>query len=400
MTDPLGQSQVIPYLIGLSEKNYSITIISCEKKGAFEKNRSQIKSLLDNHNILWEPLLYIKSPPVLSTIYDIQKIKSKARKLFKKTKFEIIHCRSYLAGMIGFYLKRKYNAKFIFDMRGFWADERVDGKLWNLKNPVYKIIYNFFKRKERKMLLNADKIISLTSNAKHVINSWKLISEEELPITVIPCCADLNLFSTENVSEEKKEYFRNKLNITKEKFVLSYLGALGTWYMLDEMLDFFKTLLKEKTESHFLFITPEDKEILFRKAKEKNIPEDKLSVISANRKDVPIILSLSDVSIFFIKPAFSKRASSPTKQGEIMSMGIPIICNSKIGDTDQIISESNAGYVINEFNETNYLDVIQKLKSPNEFNLQNTKNGAQKYFSLEKGIESYNEVYQSCLKKK
>ena len=33
-------------------------------------------------------------------------------------------------------------------MRAFYADERVDGKIWDLSNPFYKIIYRFFKKKE------------------------------------------------------------------------------------------------------------------------------------------------------------------------------------------------------------------------------------------------------------
>ena len=32
MTDPLGQSQVLPYLEGLAKKNYAITLISFEKE--------------------------------------------------------------------------------------------------------------------------------------------------------------------------------------------------------------------------------------------------------------------------------------------------------------------------------------------------------------------------------
>jgi glycosyltransferase involved in cell wall biosynthesis len=397
MTDPLGQSQVIPYLIGLSAKNYSITIISCEKKDAFEKKRTGVKSLLDHHNISWEPLLYTKSPPVLSTIYDIQKIKSKSRKLFNKTNFEIVHCRSYITGMVGLELKQKYHSKFIFDMRGFFADERVDGKLWNLSNPVYKIIYTYFKKKERELLLNADYIISLTDNAKQVINSWKLNDKNELPIKVIPCCVDMNLFSPGKIDPEKKEFFKKELKIPEENFVMSYLGALGTWYMLDEMLDFFKVLLKEKPDSIFLFITPEDKCQILQKAAEKNIPSDKLFIIKANRDDVPALLSLSDASIFFIKPVFSKRASSPTKQGEIMSMGIPLICNSMIGDTDQIVEESGSGIVIKKFNDENYLEAIKKFEAIKNFNPQKLRAAAQKYFSLEKGIESYHKVYESAL---
>ncbi|MEP7168092.1 MAG: glycosyltransferase family 4 protein [Bacteroidota bacterium] len=399
MTDQLGQSQVIPYLVGLSEKNYSITIISCEKKDAFEKGRIKIKELLDRHNILWEPLLYTKDPPVLSTIYDLGKIKKKAAALFNKTNFEIVHCRSYITGMVGLSLKKKYQCKFIFDMRGFYADERVDGKLWNLNNPVYKIIYNYFKKKEKVLLLNADYIISLTQNAKQIINSWKLNTQNELPIEVIPCCVDMNLFSPDNIDAEKKVSFRKELKITKENFVLSYLGALGTWYMLDEMLDFFKILQNKKPNSIFLFITPEDKQQIVQEAAEKNIAQDKLIFITANRDDVPALISLSDASIFFIKPVFSKRASSPTKQGEIMSMGIPIICNSMIGDTDTIIEESDSGIVIKSFDDKNYSEAIKKMESFKYFNPQKSREAAKKYFSLEKGIESYQKVYNSVLNK-
>jgi hypothetical protein len=40
-------------------------------------------------------------------------------------------------------------------MRGFWADERVEGKIWNVKNPVYRKAYQFFKQKEKEFLTGA-----------------------------------------------------------------------------------------------------------------------------------------------------------------------------------------------------------------------------------------------------
>ena len=75
MTDPLGQSQVIPYLQGLSRAGYSIFLLSCEKKEAFEQNRDNIQQLLDADNIKWIPLNYTKKPPVVSTLLDILKLK-------------------------------------------------------------------------------------------------------------------------------------------------------------------------------------------------------------------------------------------------------------------------------------------------------------------------------------
>jgi len=45
MTDPLGQSQVLPYLGGLSKLGYNFWIISLEKEEAFLKNRLAIENI-------------------------------------------------------------------------------------------------------------------------------------------------------------------------------------------------------------------------------------------------------------------------------------------------------------------------------------------------------------------
>ena len=45
MTDPLGQSQVIPYLQGLSKAGYDIFLLSCEKKQVFDQNKAAIEKL-------------------------------------------------------------------------------------------------------------------------------------------------------------------------------------------------------------------------------------------------------------------------------------------------------------------------------------------------------------------
>ena len=108
MTDSLGQSQVIPYLKGLSKKGYQFTIISCEKKENFEQNKEKIKSVLTADNIEWHPISYTKQPPVLSTIYDVFRIKKLAFSLHQKNNFSIVHCRSYISSLIGLQLKKKF----------------------------------------------------------------------------------------------------------------------------------------------------------------------------------------------------------------------------------------------------------------------------------------------------
>lgn len=398
MTDPLGQSQVIPYLQGLSKLGFHFTLISFEKKERFEKSKNQIVELLKQSNIEWVPLTYTKSPPILSTIYDVIRMRSKAFELHQQKNFKILHCRSYISSLVGLAMKKKFGVRFIFDMRGFYADERVDGGLWNLSNPLYKMVYDFFKRKEKQFLSNADYTISLTENGKHEIQSWKEIPHQPIPIQVIPCCADLEKFSPKNVDYQKLNELRNQFSISENDFVLSYLGSIGTWYLLDEMLDFFNCLLKQKPNSKFLFFTNEPASLIYNKASEKNIPLNKFIVTPAPHYLVPTYLALSTVSIFFIKPVFSKRASSPTKQGEIMGMGIPYVCNAGVGDVDEIVADTDSGFVVKQFSQSNYQTVVEKIFS-SKTDAQKNIAGAEKYYSLKSGVEKYHLVYKGVLLK-
>jgi hypothetical protein len=70
MTDPLGQSQVLPYLSALSSQNFRFTIISFEKKARLKKEKEIIEAITSASAICWKPLPFTKNPPVLSKIYD------------------------------------------------------------------------------------------------------------------------------------------------------------------------------------------------------------------------------------------------------------------------------------------------------------------------------------------
>ena len=90
-------------------------------------------------------------------------------------------------------------------------------------------------------------------------------------------------------------------------------------------------------------------------------------------------------------------ASSPTKNGEILSMGIPIILND-IGDSGIIIEKCHAGFVINQFNTEAYNDIIARLGDIQKMEPLQIRNGSLEFYSLEKGIEKYSEVYSSIIK--
>lgn len=382
LTDPLGQAQILPYLCGLSTKwQHRFVVISFEKSDKFEVKRTRIEKICEQNQIAWIPLRYHKNPPVLSTVFDVWAMARVAKKVHKEQNANLVHCRSYLSALVGLYLKSRFGLKFIFDMRGFWADERVEGGLWSLTNPLYALIYKFFKRKEKQFLSQAAHVVSLTNNAKLEMESWHL---KHAPITVIPTCADTNLFNPASITATQQAQLRKTLGINPNDFVLLYLGSWGTWYLVDEMLTFFKQLRNRVPDTKFLIVTSDK---VF-------IPDSDLSsvvITSADRLSVPLYISLAHATVCFIKPSFSKKASSATKLGEIMAMRVPILVNHGWGDVETLISQYENGFLLRSFSTNDFEAAIEWMVSQQREKFSNTHFPEQ--FTLSWAVDAYAKIY-------
>jgi glycosyltransferase involved in cell wall biosynthesis len=380
LTDPLGQSQILPYTLGLSKQGYSITIISFEKKAALETSRDKMKELLAAHQITWIPLSYTKWPPVLSTVWDIWRLRQTIIKLNRINPIQLTHCRSYITALVGQQLKRKLNIRFLFDMRGFWADERVEGNIWNLNNLLYRIIYRYFKKKEKEFWSNADHIISLTENARQELMKHGV----QVPITVIPTCVDLGHFDIKKIPLISRVNQRKRLGIGEDSFLLIYAGSWGTWYLTAEMLQFFESLRQQKSNTHFLILSPDA----------VNVPEQLQSYIThrkASREEMPALLACGDASVFFIKPSFSKKASSATKLGELVSMQLPVVTNAGWGDIQEF--HGNGIMVIPDTSQQNLAMGAAWVASAKPA----WPNALLEKLSLTHGVKQYQSVYISLL---
>lgn len=400
MTDPLGQSQVLPYLTGLSAKGHKITLISFEKNERFEAGKAQIEVICQNASIRWIPLPYTKKPPVLSTIYDILKLIRTVKKLHRKERFNLIHCRSYITAFAGLYMKRSVHLPFLFDMRGFFPEERVDGGLWPQNRFIFRLIFKYFKTKEKYFLQESDHIISLTHKGKEVLLQRDELKNYSHKISVIPCCTDLTHFDPERVSETQVSNFRKKLDIPENALVANYIGSLGTWYLVDDMVRWVAVLHRKYPDFIWLLITRDAPDALFGLLKKYEIPENAIRIYAAGRNDLPALIKLCNFSFFFIKSSFSKQASSPTKQGEIMAMGLPVICNAGVGDSDRIVEKYGSGLVIPDLNQETLEKFAEQIPELLQIDSDKIRKGAEEYFALESGVETYNRIYTKIGKKR
>jgi len=396
MTDPLGQSQVIPYLEGLTKYGYRFTILSCEKPEKYTLHKDEIESLLEKKPIKWVPIKYHKKPAALSTVYDIYQLKKKSKKLHAKEKFDLVHTRAGIPALVGLWMKKKYGIKFINDIREFYSDSRIEGGMWNTDKFLYKKIYLFFKQKEKEEIILSDGIVCLTQAAENIIKYWPEY-KNEIPLQVIPCSVDTKLFDPEKIDNSQRIKLKNELKIKDEDFIFCYLGSVGSWYLTDEMMHFFKIISGKIPNAKFLFISPGEHKTIIATANKFGLNENKLIIKKANRNEVPALLSLCRYSVFFIKPCYSKQSSSPTKHGEIMAMGIPVITNSGVGDVDEIVEKYHSGIVLNELNESEFKSIVEVISKGNNFDRNEIRKGAKEFYNLDNAIEKYREIYNQVL---
>jgi glycosyltransferase involved in cell wall biosynthesis len=392
MTDPLGPSQVLPYLVGLARQGHSVHLASLEKPAASAQAIDEVRQLCAAAGIDWHPLRFRSDLPFVGVFLNYRQLRDCAADLNARQPLELIHARSYIPAMAARWMKRRFGIPYLFDMRGFWADERVEGGLWPQRNPVYRLVYHYFKRREAELLRDADAIVSLTEAGKRILLDRADRAASGSPITIIPCCADLDAFPPP--SSEDRRSARQALDIPPESNVVAYLGSTGTWYLLGEMLDFFAVQRRLDPMSIFLVVTRDDPAPILAAAQARGLPPDALLVRSASRQQVAEFLAAADYGLFFIKPCFSKKASSPTKLGEFLALGLPVVTNSGVGDVDAVIEQSGAGVLVDRFDVRHYEAAIAAIgRLPRDTSRWRDK--AKRWFDLNIGVERYAQIYST-----
>ena len=393
MLDPLGQSQVIPYLRELAKRGVRFTLLSFERSKAFTaEGVAQCESLrqkLASHGIEWHWLRYHQRPSVPATIYDVLAGIRKARSLIKRNRIAMVHARGHIPATIALVLKKNLGTKLIFDVRGLMAEEYVDAQHWRKGSLPYRMT----KSAERQILASADAVVTLTERIWPIIKEWDGLRGREVHHEVIPCCVDLSLFT---FTEAERVRRRAELGLA-DQFTIVYSGSLDGWYLTEQMADFFAVVRRQRSDAHLVWLTNGSHERVKELMASRNIAVDRFSVLSVPARLVPSYLAAADAGLSFIKRCISKLASSPTKNGEYLACGLPLVINAGIGDSDALVNEWRAGVLLEDFNDAEYARIgklIEEMAARPDAR-QTARAVAERLFDLQTvGAERYASLYE------
>ena len=380
--EPLGQSQVLAYLEKLARVR-PVHLISFEKERTLtsEFERQTVLARMSSAGIAWHPMRYHKQPSVIATAWDITLGAAVGLWLVVRYRLSIVHARSYVPSVMALLIKRFTGVRFVFDMRGFWADERVDGGLWSSNSLLFRTAKWF----ERRFLLGADHVVSLSHSAVDIMKGFAYLQGRMPEFTVIPTCANLRLFSP-NANRPRNGHF-----------VLGYVGTVGTWYMFNEVVATVINLLRIMPDARLLVVNRGEHDYIGQSLLAAGVPTSAVDITSAPHSAIPALMARMDAGIFFIKPMFSKQASSPTKLAEFLGCGIPCLSNAGVGDMTKVLEANRVGVAIKSFDEASLHEGLTQLLGlcADPEVSDRCVAAAQRHFSLDEGVERYERIYAS-----
>jgi len=374
MSEPLGKSQVLEYLIDL-QKEHNISLYSFEKDLS-TKTIDGLSQKMKESGIGWYYQKYSNKYGVVSTIKQILSAYQELKAIVKGKDIEIVHARSLIPVVIALILKRKYNLKVLYDIRGFQIDEKAE--VGRLKKG--SILYGLLKGIEHYAYKRSDAIVTLTYASVPYIGQFT--NKEK--ITVIPTCANKELFK--RMPENEKKVFKEALGYKKSDRVLLHAGAVSNWYDFDSELRIVAWLMKNDKNLHYLILNKSEHDFIAQKIEEFEIDRGRLKVLEVDFYEMYKYLNIADASIFIIKATFSKTASAPTKFAENLACGLYSITNNGIGDMNKFFKKNKTiGYSFD----------VENI----EENLQEVCLEIEKGMEMKKDLEEYDRVYSDSLSK-
>jgi hypothetical protein len=385
LEDPLVHSQVVAYLEGLAERGHTIHLLTFEPP-LEPSRRAELAADLGSRGITWHALRYHKRPSLPATIFDALAGAAVAVRLVRRHRLEAIHARSHVPAAMALIARRATGARLLFDLRGLMAEEYADAGSWKPGGLPFRIT----KRVERAAIRAANAMVVLTD----AVRDYLFAGHPGPPVQVIPCCADLAAIQAR---QDEREATRAELN-AGDRPILLYVGKFTGWYMEREMVDFFAAARKRIPDLLFAIVTQADREPAVAALRARGIDPADFRITSAAPGEIGRYLAAADAGIAFIRPCLSKISSSPTKIGEYLGGGLPVVSGTGIGDVDRLLARDGVGVLVPSFGDDAYTNAAARLAEliADPETSRRCRDLAERELSLVSvGIPRYDKVYRA-----
>jgi glycosyltransferase involved in cell wall biosynthesis len=212
--------------------------------------------------------------------------------------------------------------KIIFDLHGAYPEEVLysHGRLRWVKAFVDGI-----DAQEAKLVRLADLLVSQSEDMfRHLELKHNLQLDNKV---LYQCGVDTEIF---NYRADHRLEVRAELALGEDDIVLVYLGGLHRWQLVDSVFAIFREFVKFRPpkSAKLLVLTGESAHGVMLNAERHGIAADEIRVLSVAHGDVPRYLSACDFGFLLREDTTLNRVACPTKLGEYLACGVPVVTST------------------------------------------------------------------------
>lgn len=358
ISEGVGSSQITPLLTRLSQTDLKINLISYEKS----KPSSELTDYFNSIGVNWNARPFGAN----GFLGGVQRLNNLRREI---PRTNLIHARSDIPAVSALASKE---APVLWDVRSLWADQKVMIQ----DNYINKRLYHSYRKLERIASHQSLGMSTLTSAVVPIL----LDRNKKLPAlrAVVPTAVDLDRF---------------QLNPKMpSKFRALFSGTYNDYYDLELSARFMEELRSQAGLEIHWARPLESSRLEIAVGETKVFP-------SAQSEMAQLIPQYSfGVSICKLGAGPSLTAAMPTKIGEFLACGRPIVVNEGLGDMDSFLKEFNVGVVLNgdadnlKKKATELINISLDPETP-----YRCRALAEKYFSMDVGASKYFDLYAQIL---
>ncbi len=355
----VGSSQITPLILGLAERGKSVCLVTFEKV----KPSDALIEIFSRAGVVWIAKDFGRN----GSIGGLIRLNALRRSVPSSL---VLHGRSDIATAAA--ILSRVNAPVLWDVRSLWSDQRL---------LIGSVGWNRFTAKAARALENlaARKSSAMTTLTAAVVPILEQ-RHKRIPTIreVIPTCV------------QTSKFLPSPMPVGQMTCLLS--GTFNNYYDIERM----KQVLETVRESLNL-------KVIWARAGESpswelGVGEDE--IITATHSEMPKLVRESHFGIAICKPdnQESLAAAVPTKIGEFLASGRPMIVSNGIGDLDQMLVSTLTGVIVDEDSSLDDLakqvtDLINDPMTP-----ERCRELAMKHFDMETSIDRYLDVYERMLR--
>ncbi|WBX70727.1 glycosyltransferase family 4 protein [Tenacibaculum retecalamus] len=334
-TVPMSLDKLIEGQMAFMKKYFKVTAIS--------SGREELKKIGKKEDV---DTFYIKLTRKITPFKDL-KATYFLYKFLKKEKPQIVHTHTPKAGIVGMlasYLARVPNR--LHTVAGLPLLEARGGKR-KVLNFVEKLTYKC-----------ATKVYPNSYGLQEIILKNKFTITNKLKVIANGSSNGINTthFNPSLFLKEDNAKLKKQLGIKKDDFVFIFVGRIVGDKGINELVEAFNKLSKEKESVKLLLVEPFEDELDPLKSSTRGAINNNKQIISVGfMNDVRPFFAIANALVF---PSY--REGFPNVVMQAGAMGLPSIV-SNINGCNEIIEENKNGFIIPVKNKEAVYDAMKKI---------------------------------------